>query len=365
MRIGVDSHVFRGKFQGSRTYLSNLYNALAEVESRHQFTFFGQWNNEQPFGPRSDHIDYDSSSRLWRLTYGSNTMVKRHDIDLFHSTYISPLWLSCRQLVTIHDILFETHPHFFTKAFVYRSRALIRRSAKGAAQIHTISGFSRDAISNIYGIDPGRIKLVPVGVDHGRFNRANRDQAIERVAELTGLRDYILTVGRLEPRKNHVGLIEAYEMFRSRVDNPSPLLIVGQRDFGFEDIFAGVQKRNLTERVHFLESADDNMIADIYRAARMFVYPSFAEGFGIPVLEAMASGLPVITSNCTAIPEVIEDSGILIDPHNVDELAEALCRLHTDVSLRTDLAESGLSQSQRWTWDRAAQKYLEALDELE
>lgn len=365
MRIGVDCHVIQGKFQGSRTYLWNLYDALTRFRSPHDFLFFGQWHDGHPFGCPSRHVDYYSASRWKRLTFGTRPLIKQHDIELFHSTYISPLLMPCRQILTIHDILFETHPQFFKPAFVYRSRLLVRFSARRATQIHTISRFTQEALIDIYGIEPEKIKLVPVGVNLDQFNSRDRSQAADHVAHSIGLRDYILTVGRLEPRKNQVALLEAYSVFRRQCKDAGPLLIVGQRDFNYSRIFECVQRNNLSDCVHFLETVNDELLADIYKGARLFVYPSLAEGFGIPPLEAMASGVPVITSNCTAIPEVAAGSSILVEPEDIEMIADAMHRLYTDENLRRELSKAGSLQAKNWTWQRAAQAYLKAVDEID
>ncbi|RME26693.1 MAG: hypothetical protein D6800_06070, partial [Candidatus Zixiibacteriota bacterium] len=137
MRIGVDCHVLTGKFQGSRTYLEQLYREVLALNEEHRFVFFGHWGEEQPFGPAMEYVRYPSRSRCRRLGYQAARLARERNVDLFHSTYIAPLRLKAKSLVVIHDILFETHPQYFTRALALRNRVLVRRTVRRAAQIHT------------------------------------------------------------------------------------------------------------------------------------------------------------------------------------------------------------------------------------
>lgn len=364
MRIGVDAHVLSGKYQGSRTYLLNLYRAVAREACVHQFVFFGHWNGAQPFGEAATYAEYPSPARWRRLTYETDRLVRRWGLDAFHSTYIAPLRLSCRSILTVHDILFERVPQFFSWPFVLRSKILVRRSARLAAQVHTISEDSRTHIAATYGIPRERIRLVAAGIDTTRFAADGRARSVDAVARRFGVTDYLLTVGRIEPRKNHVRLLEAYAEVKRRGVPLGPLLIVGQRDFGYAEVFRRLQALRLEPDVHVLESVDDADLADVYRAARLFVYPSLAEGFGIPVLEAMGCGTPVITSNRTALPEIAGDAAVLVDPERSDDLADAIAALLTDAAAARILAQKGPIQAGKYTWAAAARQYVEALDAL-
>ncbi|MFH1373069.1 MAG: glycosyltransferase family 1 protein [bacterium] len=362
MKIGVDCHVLAGKFQGSRTYLENLYREVVKLDNHNKYLFFGHWRGHYPFGGPDRHVEYRSPSRLKRLTYQTRPLIRQHDIELFHSTYISPLLMPCDRLLTVHDLLFETHPQFFKKAFVWRSRMLVRRSAVRARQVHTISQYCRQILVEQYRFHPDKVRIVPVGVDLERFSTRYRSDASELIARRFGVRDFLLTVGRLEPRKNHLGLFRAYAILRQYCPDVGPLVVIGQTDFGFEDILSAPRKLGIAEYVRFLPDVPDNRLADFYRAATMFVYPSFAEGLGIPPLEAMACGTPVVTSNTTAIPEVVGDCGLLVDPNNVEQIAAAMKSLLADTNLAADLARRGRLRAEDWSWTHAAKKYLQALD---
>jgi len=160
-----------------------------------------------------------------------------------------------------------------------------------------------------------------------------------------------LSVGRLEPRKNRLGLLRALAL----LPTPRPkLVIAGQRDFGYEKIFQLRDELLLQDDVIFLETASDDLLAALYRNARLFVYPSFAEGFGMPVIEAMASGIPVITSNTTSLPEVAGDAALLVDPHSPEEIRDAMNRVLHDEALAARMREAGIRRAEVFNWDGAA-----------
>lgn len=364
MHIAVDCHVMDGKFQGSRTYIHRLYQEILKLAPRNYYHFLGHWGGDRPFGENVPHLEYKSRSRLKRLTYQSYSLLHQYDIDLLHSTFISPLLAPCRHLVTVHDILFETHPQFFERSLVLRNRILVRRSARKAAQVHTISTCTKQNLIERYGLSSDLIHLVPVGVDLNRFTPDGRDEARARIHKEFGTKDFILTVGRLEPRKNHVGLLEAYSALRQRMSDIPQLVIVGQRDFDFDGVFETITLCKLENSVRVLSNIDDDTLPRLYRSAMLFVYPSFAEGFGIPPLEAMASGTPVVTSNTTAIPEVVGDAGLLVNPDSVEQIAHAMDQVLTDSVLAADLAIRGRRRAEMWSWESAARKYIDGIEAL-
>lgn len=365
MRIGVDCHVLDGLYQGSRTYLLNLYTAVLQREPQHQFIFYGHFDGYQPFGPDAEYRTFPSRSRLRRLTYLTDRLVRTDKLDLYHTTYISPLRLSCKSLVTVHDILFESMPHYFSRTFVLRSKIFVRKSVRSAAQVQTISQYSQQLISRRYGIDERQVKMVPPGIDLRRFTTSGVEEAKQQIMRQYGLHDYLLTVGRLEPRKNHRGLIEAYAMAKQTRNDLGALVIIGQPDFGYQEFLRRVEELKLSQCVKILSDIPDSDLPNFYKAARIFVYPSFAEGFGIPVLEAMACGVPVIASNTSAIPEVVGDCGVLIDPHDTDALARAINSLADDQARSDRLGAVGAARAGEWSWEHAADKYLFSLNELE
>jgi len=364
MIIGVDAHILSGKHQGSRTYLSNLYREILLQDSSNQYVFCGHWASSKPFSDTVTYIDYPTSSRYSRLTFQTASLVKQLGISLFHSNYISPLYLPCKSLLTIHDVLFETHPQYFNHSEVFRNKLLVRLSAKRATQIHTVSEYSRQAIIDLYRIPPELVWVVPNGVDRTVFYPGNRVASAEIVSKKFGIVNYILTVGRLEPRKNHIGLLKAYALLKREKSDIGPLVIVGNKDFGYKILYDALRELDISNSVFIFEGIDEILLPHMYRAAKMFVYPSFAEGFGIPPLEAMACGTPVISSDTTALADVISQGGVLVNPAKVDEIAAAMFKLETDTNKVSDLVAKGYSCAEQWSWGNSARQYLEAIKHI-
>ncbi|WP_127507098.1 glycosyltransferase family 4 protein [Paenibacillus humicus] len=366
MRIGVDAHVLAGKFQGSRTYLLNLYKEVLKQSNPEDYVFFGHWGNEAdlPYSNEAEYINFKSGSKVRRLTYESRPLLKSSKIDLYHTQYISPLMVPCDTICTIHDILFETHPQYFSKQEVLRNKILVRYSAQKAKQVHTVSQYSKNKIMELYGIPEHKVKVVPNGVDLSRFSPENKDESKALIEQKYGVRDYLLTVGRIEPRKNHIALLKAYKILLEKNISVGNLVIVGKPDFGFQDFFKKIDELQLKPYVNIIDSVDDQMLPHIYRAASVFVYPTFAEGFGIPPIEAMACGVPVVSSNSTAIPDVVGNAGILVDPNKAEQIVEAVSILINNEEFKVKQINKGYSQAKKWTWNNSALHFLEALNDL-
>ena len=238
----------------------------------------------------------------------------------------------------------------------------MRLSARKADRIVTVSNYSKQEIGARYGVPDEKIIVAYNGVDRTKFLPL-QGQDDTAFLEKCGLRSgkYLLSVGRLEPRKNHANLIRAYAQL-NLVD--IPLVIVGQRDFKFQDALDLVDKLSLHDRVKIMDDINDDELPIIYRNALVFVYPSYAEGFGIPPLEAMACGIPVITSNSTAIPEVTAESAWLIDPDDVAKLAYKINLLISDPELAQKLKILALERSAKFDWESAATNVANAYQAL-
>ena len=362
-RIGIDVHTLEGLHQGSRTHCLELFSRIPAQMPEADFVFFAdhtRWDAAAAAlfaGPNVRTVHMPHKNPFYRLGLQLPALARREKLNLLHTQYIAPLRLPCASAVTVHDILFEDFPEFFTRFFRFRSRLLVRSSARRAELVFSVSEFSKQDLHRRYGIPVDKIIVLRNAADLNRFHpTASPDDASPADAETLrawGLApgQYLLTVGRLEPRKNHKRLLEAF----ARLPSPRPkLAIVGQRDFGYEGILTLQQTLGLQQDVLFLENVADAALPMLYRHARLFVYPTLAEGFGMPVLEAMASGVPVLTSATTALPEVTGDAALLTDPYSVDALASAMQRLLADPSEAERLRAAGLARARTFSWDQAA-----------
>lgn len=370
-RVGVDFHTFDGLYQGSRSHLLGLYAEAVRQAPEIDFVFLSGAPAalaaaHPAFGAPNVHCEaLPHGGGLARLGWQLGLARRRHAIDLLHLQYRLPLVAGGPCAVTVHDLLFETHPQFFTPGFVRMARWTSRWSVRRAALLFTVSGYSRDELVRCYGVDAARIAVTPNGVDAARFRPAPPAGSAEAAADAAALaalglrpRGYVCIVGRIEPRKNHAGLLQAW----ARLPAPRPpLVIVGQRDFGTDGVFEAARRGGLGEEVRFLERIDDATLPVVLRQALVFAYPSFAEGFGMPVAEAMACGVPVLTGNGTALPEVAGDAALLVDAHSPAAITEGLQRLLTDAALRERLAGAGRARAAALTWEASAAVLVQAL----
>ncbi len=264
-----------------------------------------------------------------------------------------------RQVVTVHDLAVLEHPEWFSRKFAGWYRWLLPKLAHRAARVIAVSQFTGARLVEITRVDPDKVTVVPNGVD-GRFTPASEDE-ITQVRESLGIAAgrYVLYVGTLEPRKNLSRLIEAWDMARRDLPPDVCMVIAGNK--GRRPVFAQVSLDQLPPRVLLTGRVADEQLPGLYSGATVFVYPSMYEGFGLPALEAMACGTPVITSDRTALPEVVDDAAVTVDPSDAGAIADAVRQMVTDDALRERLSRRGLQRASKFTWDRAAEMTLQVL----
>ena len=355
-RVGIDLHTLEGLHQGSRTHCAELFSRVVKLMADADFFLFvdvSRWPKrecERFCAPNAKVLNMPHRNPIVRLTRQLPYLSGRCRLDLLHTQYVCPLRLQARMAVTIHDVLFEEFPQYFEWFLRTRSKILFRRAARTADLVFTVSDYSRRELVNRYGVPPGQITTIHNGADAGRFFPG--DAGLNRVVEL-GLNPgaYLLSVGRLEPRKNYLGLLKAYALLPP--DRPQ-LVIVGQRDFGYQEIFQLRTDLKLEEQVTMLESVEDELLPALYRHALAFVYPSFAEGFGMPIIEAMASGTPVVTSNSTSLPEIADGAAVLVNCHSPDDICLGIKTVLGNSQVRQQLRKWGLKRAQEFSWDASA-----------
>jgi glycosyltransferase involved in cell wall biosynthesis len=266
-----------------------------------------------------------------------------------------------RHVVTIHDASVLDHPEWFSARFAAWYRFLLPRLAKNAVRILTVSEFSRKRLVETLAMDPERVSVVPNGVDT-RFATVPSDAA-EAVQKRLGLpRDYVLALGSLEPRKNIGRLLNAWALLllRKEIDEDVHLVIAGGKSSLFRD--AGLPA--MPDRVVLTGYVTDEDLPALYSRAIAFVYPSLYEGFGLPPLEAMACGVPVVASGSTSVPEVTDNAALLVDPHETEAIAEGLRSVLGDADLRASLRAAGLERVKVFSWDNSARLVWNHLAEV-
>ncbi len=285
-------------------------------------------------------------------------LARQARLDLLHGAVnVNPILPGCPTVVTIHDLSFMRYPQAFPPMQRAYLHSQVRRSARAARRVIAVSQATRQDVVDLFGVAPERIDVVYNGVDASFCPApAGEVDAFRRRAGLPAR--FILHLGTLEPRKNLVRLVQAFAQVRAHDAGQPPvkLVLAGGKGWDYDAIFAEVARQGLEQAVLFPGFIADLELAWWYRAAAVFVYPSLLEGFGLPVLEAMACGAPTVTSNLSSLPEVAGDAALLVDPTSVEALAAALLRLLADADLASELRSRGLAQAARFPWSRTAQE---------
>jgi glycosyltransferase involved in cell wall biosynthesis len=264
-----------------------------------------------------------------------------------------------RQVVTFHDIAVLDHPEWFGKRFAAWYRWLIPRLARRVKRIVAVSEFTKNRLVNSLGINPSKIAVIPNGVDE-RFRRRNRIEVCDVRSRLPEpFSAYVLSVGSLEPRKNLARLLEAWSRCIDQVPSSVWLVITGIK--GASQVFKRMPQMSLPPRVHLAGFVPERQLSALYRGALALVYPSVYEGFGLPALEGMASGVPPIVGDNTSLPELVGDAGLFVDPHDVGAIADAMSRMVNDVELRAELGKRSMERSRLFDWNNTARSTWEVL----
>jgi glycosyltransferase involved in cell wall biosynthesis len=284
--------------------------------------------------------------------------------DVYHSpNYILPLALGCPTVVTIHDLFYLDGSLHRLRSHLYLS-LLANMAIRRASRVICVSAYTRDQLVQRFPDASGKVRVVGEGVD-ARF-RPPSQAAMESLRERLGICEpFVLFVGTGEPRKNLVRLIKAFERAVTRAGAPHHLIVAGAQGWKDGPIRSAYETSGVRDRIHMVGYLSDEDLPAAYGAADVFAYPSQAEGFGLPALEAMACGTAVLTSNSSAIPEVVGDSALLIDPLDEEDLARGLERLLCDPKERRALGEAGIRRAAGFSWDRVAAQtmavYAEAM----
>jgi glycosyltransferase involved in cell wall biosynthesis len=264
-------------------------------------------------------------------------------------------------VVSVHYVSYLEHPQYFTPFRSWQLRHTVKRTVMSAACVLTPSEFSRRAILSHYALDESKVVAVHNAVS-SHFRPIEREVARAAVQRKQGLNvPFVLTVGDLQPRKNHLGLLRAFEdVIRAHPHLPHHLLFVGKETWYSKELHRAVLRSSVAERVHFTGFVEDDELVYFYAACDLFVFPSFYEGFGLPIIEAMACGRAVACSNSSAMPEVADAAAILFDPQSNAAIGQAILDVLLDAELRTRLERLGLQRAAAFSWEKAAEKTLDA-----
>ena len=350
MRIGIETSAISFNNAGTSRYCQALVDSLRAHASNEidlvELSAARSLRLPRPGLARKLFVAY------WEFIYCTHILpaeLKRRRIDLLHCTIPMPLHPAVREtrtkiVTTICDVIPFSHPEWFSQVMGLRLRRWMRRAVQSSQHFIAISHFTRRTLSRYLNVPDDRISVTHLGVNR------------PAIAARRELGEPLLAVGTLEPRKNLVVVLEVYRLLRTRARVPPKLLIVGGQGWGDRTLNSLIRKHALEDDVRLLGFVPDGELFALYQGARMLLYPSLQEGFGLPVLEAMACGCPVITSNTSSLPEVAGDAAILADPTDVPHLADAVHKLLTDDALARELSQKGLRRAALFSWERCAQQ---------
>ncbi len=368
MRIGIDGRYIQDHFPGIGRYTYNLVWSLAEVapkdsflvlhnpkmpNSRHDLTALASY-------PNVELIRVELSTfclgEQWRLP----PVVRRLGLDLFHSPYyIKPYLLPCPSVVTIYDLIPRLYPQYIPLWARIVFEMAIRVATATARLLISVSQSAKEDLVRLLGLPPSKVWVTPLGVDE-RFNPVN-EKAIFNLRQKHDLpKGYILYLGINKPHKNLVRLVEAF----AKVKTGRKLVLAGKEDPRYREVHEVVKRLSLQHRVVFLGQVPEDDLPALYSGAALFVFPSLYEGFGLPLLEAMACGVPVVCSSTSSLPEIVGRAAVMVAPLDISQLARALERVLGDGELRAYMREEGLKQAARFSWERTAKETLAAYHQV-
>jgi glycosyltransferase involved in cell wall biosynthesis len=374
MKIGIDIRElsFSNNFKnGWYQYTYNLVSNLLAIDSNNDYTLLSIFSHG--YGFKGDeripqqfiHRFPGRLSRIFLEQFKIFIEFFLGKIDIFHGPCgFIPRSLSCKSIVTIHDLIPFRDTEFMHSKWAIPLKKRIYISAKRADAIIAVSNFTKREIIESFDIDEAKIQVIYQGVSPVFFP-VKDDVKIQRIKNKYGLNGpYLLFVGNIEPRKNLETLIRAVVELRNSTTYKYPLLIVGNKDPHFQTIWEVVRQLHAESAILFTGVVAGDDLPFLYSGAEVFILPSLAEGFGIPLIEAMACGTPVVASNRTSIPEIAADAALLVEPLNVEAMAGAIYRVLSDPSLRHRLIKNGLKRVKDFSWERTAAETLHVYEEL-
>lgn len=358
MNLLIDAHVFDGKYQGTRTYIQGIYLSMIKHQDINFYFAAHDINNlRSTFGeaPNIHYLKLKTKNSIKRLIIEIPRLIKNNNIDYAHFQYIVPLKKHCKEIVTIHDLLFLDFPQYFSFKYRLKNKYFFKRSAKRSEIILTVSEYSRKAIEMHFGIDAGKINITPNAVFETKKNMPLSD-----IKTKYSLDKYILTVSRIEPRKNQQMLLRVYDDLKLYNKNYK-LVIVGIKDIKNKkfDIIYNKLPEKVKKNILIIQTSYIELKA-LYENASLFVFPSFAEGFGIPPLEAIVYGCPTLCSNQTAMAEFEFLEENLFSPYNIDELKKKMLNILT-IDSKFQIKKQREYILRKYNWDEISEKLYQLL----
>jgi len=377
MIIGIDIRCLsQERHTGVEEYTINLLKSLLKLDQDNKYKLF--YNSHKTKSPAilGQFLKYNNV-KLFKFQYPNKILnssfrfLRKPKIDqmiggvdiFFTPNIIFSSVGNCKKVITFHDLSFERYPEFFSKKRkLWHNAVNPKMLANESDKIIVVSESTKQDLIELYGIHHDKIKVIYSGIE-SKFSPVTDQKKLKEVKKKYNLpENFILYLGTLEPRKNIEGLIFAFDRLKN-IHNLS-LVIAGEEGWLYGNIYKAASSAKAKRNIQFAGFIDPKDKPALYSLAKLFVYPSFWEGFGFPPLEAMACGTPVITSHVSSLPEVVGEAGLLVDPYNINELSEAIYQVLTDENLRNNLKLKGVQRAKKFSWQKAAEETLKVFKSL-
>ena len=372
MRIAINLLFLRpGKVGGSETFSVNLVKNLLKIDRENRYLLIVSQNNKKIFNFNFQNVEYlefdfDNSSRLKRIFCEQFILPRKlneRKVDLFIAMGNTGLiCCPCKQLLIIHDLIYFVYPKYYPLIKRIYLHKLVRYSCRKTDRIATMSQNTKNDIIKHTGVSEDRIDVIYEGVDFERFTKIRKDKAKEFIKKQYGIQCYIYSPTSLYPHKNNDLLVKIFAKLKNKKKIQQKLIITGIDPYKkinwLKDIIA---KYGMENEIFYLGRVPDKHLLCLYKGADLMVYLSSYEGFGLPVLEAMASGCPVLSSNRSSLPEVVGDAGVLVSPFNIEEISNKMYKLLTSKVLRERCIDKGLIHAKQFSWKNVAKRLIKII----
>src|ERR1700730_6274872 len=366
LRIGIDVHSLGNQQGGDETYFQELARRLIAIPCAHELILYYTNAAARQRISSNGHVRLERLRPRYPLLRIPLTLpwrTRQDRLDIFHAQHIVPPFVKCKTVTTIPDIAYEHFPEAFPRHQRAWMKALIRGSAKRADHIITVSEYSKQDIVRTYRIPEDKVTVTYEGASQ-EFRPGDKEKAREELDRKYGIRgEFVLYLGRLQARKNLTRVVDAFARVH-QAGFPHKLVLAGKQDTLFEPVLRRIRELKLENDVILPGFLPTDDVPLFYNAAEMFVYPSLYEGFGLPLVEAMACGLPVITSRGSSLEEVAGDAALLVDPLSESSIANGMQRILEDSSLRARLCQAGLSRSKLFDFEKTARQTMDVYESL-
>ena len=371
MNIGIDGRaasLYRGTGIGTYTY--ELLNALSSIDNFYRYVIFMKDNNKLDINFKNNFFtsfyNFPIEKNFWD-TISHYPYIPKKTIDIYHNPQNGiglPRENDCPIVITLHDIIPLKMPETVSDKYLNIFSQNLEFILKNANGIITVSDFSKDDIANTLNYPKDKIFVTPLASQkiYGPIDKVEAKIFLQKKYKITG--NYILNVGGFSPRKNILGLLDAFSKVLDIYHDDLKLVIVGNHGKSYSLYKERAEKLNISSKVLFPGFIPVDDLNYFYNGAETFVYPSFYEGFGLPPIESMSCGTPVISSNKTSLPEVVGDASLSINPYDVDEISDAILRVLMDKALREKLIFKGIVRSNKLNWNTTARKTIRAYNSI-